>query len=247
MENFNLKKFLVENKLTSNSRILSEGIFGDTAFADKRDPPSYAQAQGKEPGSEPDVKGEHEFVKELENWLTSPMEADIDLILKYKKVMPQLKQDYPQVFNPAKPNGPLVYRGLAGINEGLQSQIENSSPQDYIPTKDGRFLLKAPIKYKSRDPLQSFTYDAKTALKFGGSTAMLITKQDDGFCMNATNWNPLEQELLHLGRKHEHPTYLLVSGYEYGIAVDLDYNEDDESTFPPNRIELSTAIQQVVK
>jgi hypothetical protein len=175
------------------------------------------------------------------------MEADIDLILKYKKAMPQLKQEYPQVFNPAKPNGTIVYRGLAGINEGLESQIKNSSPQDYIPTKDGRFLLKTPVKYKSRDPLQSFTYDANIGRKFSDNSAMLITKQDNGFCMNATTWNPLEQEVLHLGRKHEYPIYLLVSGYEYGMKVDLDYNEDDESTFPPNRVELSAAIQQVVK
>ena len=48
MENFNLKKFLVENKLTTNSRIINEeGIFGDIAFGGEEDPPAYAKAQGK--------------------------------------------------------------------------------------------------------------------------------------------------------------------------------------------------------
>jgi len=37
MENFDLRKFLVENKLTSNSKILSENIFTDLAWAVKAD------------------------------------------------------------------------------------------------------------------------------------------------------------------------------------------------------------------
>jgi hypothetical protein len=32
MEDFNLKKFLVENRLTSNSRMLKEGWFDDTMY-----------------------------------------------------------------------------------------------------------------------------------------------------------------------------------------------------------------------
>ncbi len=43
MENFNLKKFLVENKLTTNSRLLNEG----TTTQDFRNSPEYEAIKDK--------------------------------------------------------------------------------------------------------------------------------------------------------------------------------------------------------
>jgi hypothetical protein len=45
MENFNIKKFLVENKLTTNSRILTEG---DTALSELHSISNVSNYEGKE-------------------------------------------------------------------------------------------------------------------------------------------------------------------------------------------------------
>jgi len=248
--NFNLRKFLVENKLTNNSRALSEGMFGDVAFADKEDPPRYAKAQGKEPGSEPNTDNEQEFIEELEDWLTSPMEADEDVIAKYGRMMPQLKQQYPEIFLPSEQNGTLIYRGLADINDNLQNQIEKTTAKDYIPVEGGTFyLLKKPVSYTSRTEIQSYTYSLETSKRFGKNTAILVTKQDDTFFMNPPVYNPSEEELLHIGQESKQVFYLLLSRYIYWLSDLGDNFEYDEETphDKENAIDLSTALRQVIK
>jgi len=223
MEDFNLKKFLVENKLTINSRVINEeGIFGDTAFADKNDPPQYAKAQGKEPGSEPDTKEEKRLLDALESWLEASWQGDGEVIKGYKKLMPQLKQEYPQIFAPLKPNVTVVYRGLSTVNEYLETLIENSSPSDWKQVEEGWWIYKKPVKPRSTSDLQSYTYDLERAKLFGENNAILITKQDNSFFMNSEVYNPVEQEVLHFGRVYEYPVYLMIADYLYEDVGDED-------------------------
>jgi len=221
MENFNLKKFLVENKLTTNSRIINEeGIFGDIAFGGEEDHPGYAKAQGKEPGSEPNTKDEQRLLDALEEWLTSFFGYGESTILRFKKVMPQLKQQYPQIFQPQKPEGTPVYRGLSQLNDYLQVIVENSSPSDWKQAGEGWWIYKNPIKPRSTNNLQSYSYIMDKAKLFGENNGLLVTKQDENFFMNSDIYNPLEQEILHYGKIYKYPVHLMIADYQYEMYVD---------------------------
>jgi hypothetical protein len=226
MENFNLKKFLVENKLTINSRMLSEeGIFGDVAFGGKDDAPVYAKAQGKEPGSEPNTKDEQKLLDALEEWLESFFGYGEGTILRFKKEMPLLKQQYPQIFQPQKPDGTLVYRGLSSINDYLQDIVDNSTTSDWKQAGEGWWIYKKPVKPRSNNNLQSYSYSIDKAKLFGENNGLLVTKQDENFFMNSDVYNPLEQEILHYGRIYKHPVYFMIADYTYEMDV---YDEDEE-------------------
>jgi hypothetical protein len=225
MENFNLKKYLIENKLTSNSRtVAEESIFGNAAFAGPGDDPVYAKAQKKLPGSEPNTKEEQKLLDALEGWLASSWDGDDATIVRYKKIMPQLKQEYPQIFQPINPDGTLVYRGLSTINDYLQDILDNSTTSDWKEAGEGWWIYKKPVKPRSTSDLQSYTYNINKAKQFGENSAVLITKQDSSFFMNSEVYNPQEEEVLHFGRIYSQPVYLLIADYAY----EMDVYEDEE-------------------
>jgi hypothetical protein len=89
MENFNLKKFLVENKLTTNSRLLNEG----TTAQDFRDSREYEAMRDKMEdiaANESDVSFEdayREALAELEkeqSGLEDDDRLDIAMIIRHK-------------------------------------------------------------------------------------------------------------------------------------------------------------------
>jgi hypothetical protein len=202
-----------------------EGAFGDTAFADKNDPPQYAQAQGKKPGTEPNTKEEQKLLDALEGWLESSWDGDDSTIVRYKKLMPQLKQEYPQVFQPLKPDGTPVYRGLSSLNDYLEGVVDNSNPSDWKQAGEGWWIYRKPVKPRSTSDLQSYSYSMEKAKQFGENSAILVTKQDSSFFMNSAVYNPLEEEVLHFGRIYSHPVYLIISEYIYEMSV-ADDDED---------------------
>jgi hypothetical protein len=83
MENFNLKKFLVENKLTTNSRILNEG----TTLEDFYNSDEFEAIKGRLDdiaANESDISFEDAFREALEYLKQNRPDLNFPLILKYK-------------------------------------------------------------------------------------------------------------------------------------------------------------------
>lgn len=83
MENFNIKKFLVENKLTTNSKILNEG----TTLKDFYNTDEYEAIRGRLEdiaANESDISFEDAFREALEYLKQNRPDLNLSLIVKYK-------------------------------------------------------------------------------------------------------------------------------------------------------------------
>ncbi len=83
MENFNIKKFLVENKLTTNSRLLNEA----TTLKDFYNSDEYEAIRGRLEdiaANESDISFEDAFREALEYLKQNRPDLNLSLIVKYK-------------------------------------------------------------------------------------------------------------------------------------------------------------------
>lgn len=83
MENFNLKKFLVENKLTTNSRVINEA----TTLQDFYNSDEYEAIRGELEdiaANESGISFEDAFKEALEHLRQNQPDLNLSLIIKYK-------------------------------------------------------------------------------------------------------------------------------------------------------------------
>jgi hypothetical protein len=83
MENFNLKKFLVENKLTTNSRILNEGTTAQD-FRDSLEYEAITKRLDDIAANESDISFEDAFREALEYLKQKQPDLDFPMIIRHK-------------------------------------------------------------------------------------------------------------------------------------------------------------------
>tara|TARA_R110000823_G_scaffold249800_4_gene373050 strand:- start:849 stop:1685 length:837 start_codon:yes stop_codon:yes gene_type:complete len=230
VDNFDLKKYLVENKATMASRFIIEDLdLGNVAFGEN---PAFVKLQGADV-EEKNTEQESWLQATLQDWFTlgdysgddanARTERLAKLLMQYKGDLFKLKSKYPNVF--MQPNQQkYVYRGTSvAPDEESVYRIIKESPEVYV-AESGEVLV--PFLYKPKSLVQSWAIDSQVALQYAEMynediQAMLIAKTDDSFWMNpasATIFSGFEEEeTLHFGQ--ELKTY--VEFGEYGMSESL--------------------------
>ena len=201
----------VSDKIKEKSR---DRVFGNVMFGDKANDPRLAKLQGAKPGSEPNTEEEDILYAALKTWTVSPDMA-IDDLFKFKNSLKSAMNKFPELLKPLTPNGTILYRGLRNISPYIKDQINNSNPNNWV--KLGyHYLLKTPIDYIPRSPIQSWTPEFGSGDMFA-EKALLITRQNSEFIFNQKLFKILyglnEKEVLHFDNKYSGRVYIAVNDY----------------------------------
>lgn len=203
--------------------LLEDSDFGKIVFGDED---AFAKLQGSEAGDEPDTESENDLWNTLESWITyggvdrkRELEARIDDLR-------DLAKKYPKFFKPSTSIGTIMYRGLVDIGKILKS-VSVEDYDDWVLTSDWYVVLTKPYKYTSSSSIQSWTNKISIAKKslvgmFPSSTAVVVTKQDSNFVMNAKTMHIIskaannseypnkvdEGEIFHLGNSYQNNIFV---------------------------------------
>lgn len=196
----------------------SDKNFGRVAFGDpdqKIGYPELMKLQGAKK-SERNTDEESKLLDAIERWVTA---ARIDGLQKNLSLIKKGKKLFPAIFEPKKPNGTNVYRGLSQLPDYLIKALSKTNSEDWVAPKEkgGFYFYKKPITYKPHSDWQSWTYDERTAFQFGYGQAYLCTKQDNDFYFNTDVLNMIynfndEKEILHQGKTFTSSMYVYVAG-----------------------------------
>jgi len=231
MDNFDLKKYLVENKATIASRLITEDLdLGNVAFGEN---PAFIKLQGAD-AEEKNTEEEAWLQATLHDWFTlgdyfgddpnGRTERLAKLLMQYKGDLFKLKSQYPNVFmQPTNHYEKYVYRGTSvAPDEQTIYRIIKASPQVYVGFQSDAPVVVVPFLYKPRSPVQSWAIDSAVAYRYAelynpDIQAILIAKTDnDSFWMNpasATIFSGFEEEeTLHFGQ--ELKTYVQFEEFE---------------------------------